>query len=103
MVQSSEEYNKNTPEPIKVWTFLIVGGESFEMEVAGHPKLIHMGKRTLWKMVGTEEASNRLKNTLEGFFGPQVTKYTESQTEEQIMIRKARLGKLPFTLEVDDE
>lgn len=86
----------------KIWTFLVTGGNSFVLEVVGGPKLNHNGKRTMWKMMGTEMQANNIENTI-GTFGACVKKYTESQTEDQILIRKARLGNFPFPLEVEHE
>jgi hypothetical protein len=97
---------KSRPDPIpevKIWTFLIQGGEVFALDVEKNPKLEHNGNRTtIWKFMGTVSEANSIENTIRTNFGSNVKVYTERQTEEQTILRQARLGKLPFSLEVDD-
>lgn len=78
--------------PQKVYTFQIVGGEAFEVTgMAMNPDLIHdgEGRRTLWKMVGTEEEKDRIVAGIEPF-GAVVEVYTEEESDLQREIRQRR-------------
>jgi len=71
---------------MKVWTFEIRGGSSFLLEPkAGSltPVLHHEGKRTLWKMVGTEEQAQQVEAAIRDVPGCRVERFTEEQTPEQ--------------------
>ena len=37
---------------MKVWTFKITGGEPIQIGIPNSPVLNHVGRMTLWKMIG---------------------------------------------------
>ena len=79
----------------KIWTFLIRGGEPFDIRVAGKlgPPLIHRGKMTLWKMVGTEEEADSLESIISGpLIKARVERHTEVETEGMLALRLEMLG-----------
>jgi len=79
-----------------IWTFVIRGGEPFELKVTGKlgPVLNHGGAMTVWKMVGTEEEAASIESMVIGpLIGARVERHTEIETEDMIAIRNERLGR----------
>ena len=75
---------------MQVWTFLIIGGQSFTLALKNNPTLDHMGGRTVWKFVGLESSAQALEAALASF-GCAVTRTTETessdQSEERLVVR----------------
>ena len=89
---SSSIGNPVEAAPHKVWTFLIRGGQEFEMVMPRTPKLDHPGKgMTMWKMVGSRRIAESLKDVLSEM-GCEVELHTEGHTAEQEDLRAQRLG-----------
>ena len=73
---------------MRVWTFEIRGGSplTIEMNQSGalFPSLVHNGRRTVWKMVGSEEMAQQVESALrQQVPGCRVERHTEEQTPEQ--------------------
>jgi ferredoxin-NADP reductase len=79
---------------LKVWTFLITGGEDIRISAKRHLDHPGAGHRTIWKMVGPEAAAQAIESTLE-IYGCTVERYTEEQSPEQEAERRGRLGLPP--------
>ena len=77
--------------PVRVWTFLLIGGESFRLALPGNPLLDHTGGTTLWKLVGTRELAESA-GQLMTLTGVTVRVFTEEQTPEQARIRQQQVG-----------
>jgi len=75
----------------KVWTFLITGGQTFQMMLPNNPILIHEGRRTIWKLVGDESLASQAENAFKAF-GATITRYTESESSDQYEERLNLLG-----------
>lgn len=90
-VAESSSTGALTPVVHKVWTFLVKGGEPFELTMPRTPALEHDGKLTLWKMVGSERAADAIRALLEET-GATVEVHTEHQTPEQTAERRKLLG-----------
>jgi len=67
------------PTTKRMWTFLIEGGEPFEVTMEGHPPLQHDGHRTLWKAYVPMEDILAVDAALAQAVGPEgsVTKHIE--------------------------
>jgi len=79
----------------QVWTFIIIGGKPFGLRIPSNPLLTHPGipgKLTMWKMVGTQEEADQVREGLKQY-EVTVTVYSDVQNEEQTRIRQERLGK----------
>ena len=69
--------------PILVWTFIITGGdECLKISLPNNPSLVHDGRRTIWKLLGTERLAAAAETIILSA-GAEVVRYAESQTEEQ--------------------
>lgn len=84
--------SKRDPVIHKVWTFLIRGGEPFEIRLPRTPKCEHDGGLTVWKLVGTKGIANATKSLMRET-GATVKMYTEAQSDEQAALRQERLGR----------
>lgn len=87
MASSSER----VPVIHKVWTFVIRGGEGFDLRLPRTPTCVHDGGMTMWKLVGTQSIADAAKALMEET-GATVELHTETQTEEQAALRRERLG-----------
>lgn len=77
-----------------IWTFIIRGGEPFDLTVKGKlgPALNHDGTLTVWKMLGTEEEAASVESMIVGpLIGARVERHTEVEDDEMLAIRQARL------------
>jgi len=80
---------------VKTWTFLIQGGgQPFELRLEKNPVLEYVGKRDIWRMVGTAEEAEQAEVFIKRS-GCTVEVHAEGQTEDQIRERKILLGRLP--------
>jgi len=80
---------------IKTWTFIIRGGQAFNLKVTDRlgPGLTHDGNLTVWKMVGTEEEAVSVEGVVTGpLIGARVVRHTEVEDEEMRAIRRQQLG-----------
>lgn len=77
---------------MQVWTFLIIGGQDFTLTLKNNPILDHIGGRTVWKFVGSEESAQALESALKSF-DCTVFRTTETESPEQVVERLALLGK----------
>ena len=77
------------PGDVKVWTFIIRGGEPFQMKLAKlGPKLEHGGGMTVWKMMGTEEEAQSVEALIVGpTIGARVNRHTEKEDAEMVKAR----------------
>jgi len=75
---------------VKVWTFVIEGGQELSLSLPGNPSLQHDALRTIWKLVGTEETANSAAGLIRSL-GAKVTLYTEEETPEQVEERSRLL------------
>lgn len=78
------------PGDVKVWTFIVRGGESFQLKFTTKigPRLDHGGGLTVWKMTGTEEEAQSVEALIVGpTIGARVERHTE---EEDAEMKKAR-------------
>lgn len=79
-------------EPVRIWTFIITGGdECLTITLPNNPALVHNGRMTVWKLMGTTRLAEAAQ-TLIRASGSDVICTVESQTEEQTEERKALLG-----------
>lgn len=76
---------------MKVWTFVIEGGQEFTLSLPGNPSLQHDAFRTIWKLVGTEETADSAARLICSL-GAKVTRLTEEETPEQVEGRARLLG-----------
>jgi hypothetical protein len=74
---------------VKVWTFLIRGGQAFRLGLADKigPPLNHDGQFTLWKMVGTEAEVVAVEGLIVQVIGARVERHTEAEDDEMLAIR----------------
>ena len=86
------ESSKRSPIVHKVWTFVVRGGQDFELTLPRNPPLHHDGGMTMWKLVGTQRIANAAREILEET-GATVEMHTEVQSEEQRALRMKRLGR----------
>lgn len=75
----------------KVWTFVIRGGEGFDLRLPRTPKCEHAGLFTMWKLVGNQAVAEAARALMEET-GATVELHTEYQTEELTALRRERLG-----------
>lgn len=83
---------------VVVWTFIIRGGEPFDLKLKDNmgPVLNHVGKRTIWKMVGTEEQAVSIEEMVKGpLIGARVERFTDVESSEEREIRLQRIGFAP--------
>jgi hypothetical protein len=76
---------------MKIWTFIIFGGQGFSLVLPANPKLDHPGGsvRTVWKVYWTEAQALNFRDTIQKCFGASVEIHTESESEEQAEERQA--------------
>ena len=91
------ECSKEGVEPgcVATWTFIIRDGHPFDLKLNEKlgPPLNHDGQMTLWKMVGTEEEADSVREMVTGpLIGARVARHTEVETPEMLSIRHKRLG-----------
>lgn len=80
----------------RVWTFRIVGGSPFQMQLPNHQPLDHQGRLTVWKLVGSQSLADAARDILTGI-GATVDVFAESETPEQTDERIATMaGVDPF-------
>lgn len=78
---------------VKVWTFLIRGGEPFRLGLSTRlgPLLDHKGgagSLTVWKMTGTAEEAVQVENMITGsLIGARVQRHTEEEDAEMVKAR----------------
>ena len=48
----------------RTWTFLLNGGETFEVQIGANPQVIHRGGLSLWTLHLTDEEKNELEKIL---------------------------------------
>lgn len=82
MESSSQRNNQVEGSFLKVWTFLLQGGDVFSMTLPGNPGLHHDGHKTVWKLMGTEALMEAAKNLIIAT-GCQVQVFTEEESPEQ--------------------
>jgi hypothetical protein len=94
VADSSKQDGK--PGRVSVWTFLIRGGEPFDLKIKNNlsPALNHDGRMTLWKMVGTDDEAASVEAWVKGpLIGARVERHTEVEDAEMLAIRNERLGR----------
>lgn len=72
------------PSSVKVWTFILRGGQPFRLGLANKmgPALDHDGRRTIWKMMGTEaEAASVEAMASSSLIGARVERHTDEDEE----------------------
>ena len=95
MAGSSEGHDSAEVTYRTVWTFIIRGGDPFELKVKATlgPALNHIGPLTVWKMMGTEEEAASIESMVTGpLIGARVERHTEIENPEMLAIRAKRLG-----------
>lgn len=80
----------NDPETKRTWTFVILGGEPFQAQIAGHPRLDHDGQRTLWKAHATVPQVIEIEAAIKKH-GGQVSKFTEYEGTAQPVQRASEV------------
>lgn len=77
------------PDGVKVWTFILRGGNPFRLSFTGKlgPPLDHDGRLTVWKMVGTGAEAASVENMVVTVVGATVTRHTEEEDEEMLALR----------------
>ena len=70
-----------------MWTFQLVGGEPFNLEVPLNPPAVHNGNLSIWHLRVTKTQAKEIE-TLAGFGGVRVTTHCEVETEEQSKIHQ---------------
>lgn len=74
---------------MKVWTFIIRGGQPFKLKLADKigPLLDHDGRRTIWKMMGTEEEAASVEAMMASgtLIGARVERHTDE--DEEVALR----------------
>lgn len=87
------EISPVSPPPtgnVKVWTFIIRGGEPFQLKLTTKigPSLVHVGGTSIWKMVGTEEEAQSVETLITGpTVGARVERHTEEEDAEMLKAR----------------
>ena len=76
---------------MKVWTFVIIGGQSFSLSLQNTPRLDHNGSRTVWKTFCNESTAASLKEAFMALGATHVTSTTESESAEQKVERASLL------------
>jgi len=88
----AEEGSRSHSAKVRVWTFLVRGGEPFDLFLPNNPPLIHPGgkAKTEWKLVGTTslmvQASEQIRS-----LGSSLEVFMEDESLEQRRIREALL------------
>ena len=74
--------NRDSGVKVKVWTFVIEGGERMGLTLPNNPALVHDGRKTLWKLVGTKETADTAAGLIRSL-GATLTILTEEESVEQ--------------------
>ena len=75
-----------------VWTFVIMGGDGeLTITLPNNPSLVHNGRRTVWKLLGTSKLADAAAELIRSA-GCQVIRHGETQTDEQTFERQQILG-----------
>ncbi len=77
---------------LKVWTFELISGPTFRLDLPHNPSLDFDGKHTIWKMVGTDKVADSVMMLMMGL-GVILKVFVEEQTVEQKAERDALLGR----------
>ena len=80
---------------MKVWTFVVVGGEPFVLEVKGNPSLVHDGGKSLWKLVADPAAATHAAMILRDR-GCIVDVHVDGQSAEQFLERSGFMPSYTF-------
>ena len=76
---------------IRVWTFLIVGGQPFQLKLQNNPPLNHSGQgRTVWHLVGDKALMETAREHIVAQ-GATVIVYMQDESPEQRQLREERL------------
>lgn len=68
---------------MKVWTFVVIGGQPFSLTLPDNPKLDHNGSMTVWKTFCDDGTAASLKEAFTALGATHVTFTTESESAEQ--------------------
>ena len=66
----------------RLWTFLVLHGEPFRLEVKGNPAAVHDGTRSIVSCLCTEEQAKALETEMKAY-GCQVTSNSPEESAEQ--------------------
>ena len=83
---------------VALWTLFIVGGEPFVLEIENNYTVHHDGTKTLSKLMLTTPRANLLRESFKDFEGS-FALFTETESDEQRIIRCLRVGDISFLLE----
>ena len=75
----------------KMWTFVVKGGEGFQLKIPVHPILDHDGTNTIWKASLEAMEAVEIKKAIESN-GASVDIFHEEESPEQLEERSRRLG-----------
>ena len=81
----------------RIWTFHILSGPTFRLDLPRSPSLDFQGRPTLWKMIGKEGQATAVAQLLRGMsvvFRLHVETETEEQKAERKALRDGQLDKL---------
>jgi len=77
----------------RTWTFLLNGGETFEVCIGVNPQVIHNGGLSLWTLHLTDEEKNELETTLKG----KVSQYQALSSNDKLEKETTETAKNPNT------
>lgn len=91
-MEEESQHKSDLPPLLKVWTFQIQGGDPFDLVLQNHPRLVHEGRMTLWKLAGTRKMATEALEVIQDAAGEGATVelYYEEETEEQKALRLLR-------------
>lgn len=82
----------NSGDNLRVWTFEVISGPPFRIDLPRNPSLTFDGTRVVWKMLGTTALAHQIEGLLIAM-GVSMRKFTEEETSEMRAEREALLGK----------
>lgn len=71
----------NSMKAHRVWTYLLLSGPPIQMTLPGNPALDFQGRRTLWKIVASQEVADDGLQLFKSL-GIKVQRFTEEENEE---------------------
>ena len=71
----------NSIKTHRVWTYLLLSGPPIQMTLPGNPELDFQGRRTIWKIVASQEVADYGLRLFESL-GIKVQLFTEEENDE---------------------
>jgi len=77
----------------RLWTFRVVGGESFQLSLEGNPSVVHEGRTSVFHLLLADVSVNRFVDYLKQYGGQVEVWPMEGQSLEQKEERDLLMGK----------